>query len=139
MTHGREDMTNQGLSADARTFPLQLNVDDPQDGQVITIVDNSPIPFTVERIHYRIDSGMCEITPDIDGTPIDTDQSDSSGLITVDQPAGTDAFTDTSLDLVGEGSILSLTINNPDSFAAFLRVQFVCRRNLENLARSDDV
>lgn len=139
MTHGREDMTNQGLSADARTFFLQLQIDDPTDGQVIVPCDNAPFPFTVEKIHYRIDAGDCEIIPEIDGVPIDTTESDSSGVILVDQPAGKDAFTDTSLDVVGESAILSLTIQNTESSATVLRVQFVCRRTLENLAVSDDV
>ncbi len=139
MTHGREDMVNMGMSADARTFSIQTQIEQPVDGLVVSVDDKADFPYTVERIHYRIDAGSCDMIPAIDGVPIDTTESDSSGLITVDSPTGSDAFTDTSLDLVPEGGALLMTLSNTDSAAANLRVKFTCRRDLTNVDRSDDV
>jgi len=132
-------MVNMGMSADARTFSIQVQIVQPIEGLVVSIDDDADFPYTVERIHFRIDSGTCDITPAIDGVPIDTDLSDSSGQITVDQPTGSNAFTDTSLDLVPEGGALLMTLNGTDSDASNLRVRFTCRRSLTNVERSDDV
>ena len=63
----------------------------------------------------------------------------ASGQITVSSPTGSNAFTDTSLDLVPEGGALLMTLNGTDSDADHLRVRFTCRRTLFNVVRSDDV
>lgn len=129
------------MDADARTFGIQIQVDAPEDGMVISVDDNADYPYTVEKIHYRIDDGECTIQPTIDGVPIDGDQSDSDGKITVDSPSGSDSFTDSSYDLVPEGGALLMTINDVESSTAGpLRVKFTCRRTLVNVdPRSDEV
>ena len=132
MAHGRQDLPNQGLSADARTFFLQFQIDLPRDGAIIVVDDDADFPYTIEKIKYRIDTGMCEITPMIDSFPIDTTESDSTGVITVDQPTGTNAFPDASLDTVGEGAQLAIGLD-ANSGAEGLHIRFTCRRTEENV------
>lgn len=133
----RDDISNMGMSADARTFMLTAQIPEPQDGMILYLALSSPYPFEVIEIHYQIDVGEVQITPQVGADPIDTDQSDSSGTILVDQPTAEVAVPDGSISEVGEGEALILRLENPSTDANGLVVQFTCRRTIENVVVSE--
>lgn len=129
----RDEIDNQARSEDARTFPLVAQIPEPQDGDTLYIDPRADFPYDIIEIFAFVTTGDVEITPKIDGDPIDTDGSDSSGLILIDQPSGVVFTPDGSTFEVGVLQSLTVVIDNPSSFVGQLVVRFKCRRTEENV------
>lgn len=132
----RDEIDNLALSRDARTFSLTFQIEEPGHDQVLYLDPDADFPFEIVRIAALCTVGSVEIQPQIDGAPVDTDQSDSSGVILVDQPSLIYAEPDGSLDICGQNQALTVQLFNPTSDAAQLVVKITCRRTEENVVVS---
>lgn len=132
MAVGREDLPNQGLSEDARQFVWTRNIAEPQDGEIVYFVGVAPFPFVVASIEYLIQAGECGIVLKRAGIAIDFDNTDTTGLITVDQPSFQSSEPDAET-IVNQNEALTLEIEAPDTDAAGLVVQVNLRRTEVNI------
>ena len=128
-----DQLQNQARSDDARTFPIIIQIPDPQEGEVVYVEPDADYPFDVIDIRTLVTLGSVEITPAIDGDVIDTDCSDSSGSILVDNPALIQCNPDGSIFEVGAGQSLTVTLANVDTLTSQLVIRFKCRRTEENV------
>ena len=129
----RDEMDNQARSEDARTFSLVAQIPEPQDDDTLYIEPRADFPFDIIEIFTFVTSGDVEITPLIDGVAVDTDGTDSSGTILVDQPSGVTFTPDGSTSEVGSLQALTVAITNPSSDVGQLIIKFKCRRTEENV------
>lgn len=128
-----DQLHNQARSDDARTFPIVIQIPDPQEGEIIYAEPDSDYPFDVIDIRALVTIGSVEITPAIDGDPIDTDCSDSSGSILIDQPSLIQCNPDGSVFEVGVGQALTITLANVETLTSQLVIRIKCRRTEENV------
>lgn len=129
----RDEVSNQARSEDVRTFPLIAQIPDPQEGDTIFMEPRADFPFDIIEIASLCGVGDVEITPAIDGVVVDTDRSDSSGSILVDQPSLVTATPDGSVFEVGVNEAFTISLANVSSFAAQLVIRVKCRRTDENV------
>ena len=128
----QDQISNMGMSDDARTMLITIQVPSPVENQVIYSPLRSAFPIRILRFHYLRASGTCKFTPRRDASVLTTDQSDGNGKITVNQPSTTVATVNDTQDTIVQNQSLNITITDVSS-AAWLVIEVVCRRTEVNV------